>query len=242
MTVAAAIGVAWIVGRTASSDIQNKKESAVPQAGRPAWTWGAVAAFVLLAVMLTGYLADGLVLENFADGDGHLFTHDTLQGHNMGLSLWPAQGRLFPLGHQEFNLIRHVTHSAAGYHAMPMVQIVIICCILLFLDDELSIAASAMLVAVVLILPGIVISFTELPVPDRNFVFWLVLLLFFLKRFERSQATAWAVAAAVCAQVMIYYKETACLLLLGFAGGREFVLRCWRTDRFGFSFETEFGP
>lgn len=118
---------------------------------------------------------------------------------------------------------------------MPVVQIVIICCVLLFLDDELSITARAMLAAVVLILPGVVISFTELPVPDRNFVFWLITLLFFLKLFERSLSTKWAIAAAVSAQVMIYYKETAFLLLLGFATGR-LLLRCWRTDRFGLDF------
>ncbi len=235
MTVAVAIGVAWIVGRTTSSEAQKKTETPVPQPSQHTWNWSTVAALILLGLMLTGYVADALKLENFADGDGHLFTHDTLKGHNMGLSLWPEQGRFFPFGHQEFNLIRHLTSSAAGYHAMPVVQIVIICCVLLFLDDELSITARALLAAVVLILPGIVISFTELPVPDRNFVFWLVSLLFFLKLFERSLSLNGQSLPRSLLSSLIYYKETAFLLLLGFATGR-LLLRCWRTDRFGVGF------
>ena len=41
-----------------------------------------------------------------------------------------------------------------------------------------------------------------------------------VRRFEQTKSIAWAVAAVVCAQIMLYYKETAFLLLFGFAAGR----------------------
>jgi hypothetical protein len=44
---------------------------------------------------------------------------------------------------------------------------------------------------------------------------------------EHTQFTPWAVAEAVCAQITIYYKETAFLLVVGFAVGR-LILRCRR--------------
>jgi hypothetical protein len=46
-----------------------------------------------------------------------------------------------------------------------------------------------------------------------------------VKKFEQSGSIAWAVAATVSAQTMLYYKETAFLLLFGFAVGR-LILRC----------------
>src|SRR5262245_53247938 len=46
---------------------------------------------------------------------------------------------------------------------------------------------------------------------------------------KQTQSIAWAVAAAECAQIMLYYKEIASLLLLGFVVSR-LVLRCRNTD------------
>jgi len=46
-----------------------------------------------------------------------------------------------------------------------------------------------------------------------------------VRQFEQTRSIAWAVAAVVSAQIMIYYKETAFLLLLGFAIAR-LILRC----------------
>src|SRR5262249_56277596 len=64
---------------------------------------------------------------------------------------------------------------------------------------------------------------------EANGLLWIVCLALFVKRFEQTQSVAWAVAAAVCAQIMLYYKEVASLLLLGFVVSR-LVLRCRNTD------------
>jgi len=184
----------------------------------------------LLAVFLGSYIALTLAWEDFAYYDDSFFTLGPLKGHDIGRPIWREEGRFFPLGHQEFNLVRHFTDTITGYHVLPIAQLLIFACILLVLDDELSIATRATLVVFALLTPSILISFSGLMFPERNVLFFLACLVLSVRRFEQTQSTAWAVTAAVCAQIMIYYKETAFLLLLGFAAGR-LILRCRNEHR-----------
>jgi hypothetical protein len=85
--------------------------------------------------------------------------------------------------------------------------------------------ARAGLAVVALLTPSILTSFSGLIFPERNFLFFLGCLLLSVKYFEQTQSIAWAVAAVVSAQIMIYNQETAPVLLLGFATGR-LMLRC----------------
>ena len=179
----------------------------------------------LLTAFLASYIAMTLAWEDFAFYDDSWFTLFTLKGHSIGLAIWQQQGRFFPLGYKEFNLLRHFTDTITGYHVFPIAQLLIFACILLILDDELSIAARVALAILALLTPSILISFSGLLFWERSVLFFLACFLLSVKRFEQTQSTAWAVAAAVCAQIMIYYKETAFLLLLGFAAGR-LILRC----------------
>lgn len=196
-----------------------------------------VVALTLLAAFLGSYIAMILVWEDFAYYDDDLFTLVTLKGHDIWLFIWRNTGRFWPLADQEFNLIRHLTNTAVGYHMVPIAQLLILSFILIILDDELSITARAALAILALITPTILISYSGLTIAERNVVFLLACVVLFVVRFERSQSTAWAVAAAVCAQLMLYYKETVFLLLFGFAAGR-LILRCrnahhlrWDYDR-----------
>ena len=185
----------------------------------------AVTTVTLLTAFLASYIAMTLAWEDFAFYDDSWFTLFTLKGHSIGLAIWQQQGRFFPLGYKEFNLLRHFTDTITGYHVFPIAQLLIFACILLILDDELSIAARVALAILALLTPSILISFSGLLFWERSVIFFLACFLLSVKRFEQTQSTAWAVAAAVCAQIMIYYKVTAFLLLLGFAAGR-LILRC----------------
>lgn len=181
-------------------------------------------------MFLAGYVGVTLLWEDFTYYDNSMFTLYTLKGQSLAPPIWRNNGRFFPLGHQEFNVIRHFTETIAGYHVLPTVEILILSCILLFLDWQLSIIARAILAALVLVTPGVIVSFSSLIFTERNVVVWLVLLVFFVSRFEQTKTTAYAIAAVICAQFMVYYKETAFLLLMGFACGR-LILRAWSTDR-----------
>jgi hypothetical protein len=179
----------------------------------------------LLAVFLTSYSVMILVWEDFAYYDNSLFTLVTLKGHNIGAPIWQEEGRFWPLGFQEFNLLRHFTDKISGYHVLAIAQLFIFAVVFLLCDDELSLAARVSLAFIALLTPSILISFSGLIFPERNVLLLLACLVLSIKRFEKTQSTPWAVAAAVCAQIMIYYKETAFLLLFGFAAAR-LILRC----------------
>ncbi len=234
--VTAAICVARLVGQAATPMLREAEKASIIRKPRYVWSPGAVVALTLLALFLVCYIVLTLTWEDFAYQDNSMFTVGTLKGRDMGLAIWRHNGRYFPLGHQEFNLIHHFTGTVVGYHALPIIQLLALCGILLVLDEELSITARAGLTAFALLLPGIVISFGGLIYTERNVVLWLACLVLSIKRFEQTQAAAWAVSAVVCAQIMIYYKETAFLLLWGLAVGR-LVLRCWNADQAGWDYE-----
>jgi hypothetical protein len=224
ITPAAAISAAFAIGRVANG----KEKSPIiltpksqPLVGKPK----TIAALTLLAVFLGSYIAMTLAWEDFADIDNSAFTLFTLRGYPTETPIWSGQGRFFPLGLQEFNLVRYFTDTIYGYHFVPITQILILSCILLVLDDELSITVRAALAILALLTPSILTSFSGLIYPERNVLFFLACLVLSVKRFEQTQSIVWAVAAVVCGQIMIYYKETAFLLVLGFAAGR-LLLRC----------------
>ena len=77
-----------------------------------------------------------LVWEDFAYYDGSQLTLLTLKRHNFPPQMDPGTGRFWPLGLQEFNLIRHFTGTITGYHVLPIVQLLIFSWVLLILDDE----------------------------------------------------------------------------------------------------------
>ncbi|MGD0125998.1 MAG: hypothetical protein ABSF46_11590 [Terriglobia bacterium] len=237
LTGAATLIVAWLVSHTTSAPIPIAKPAADISTRRHYWTASAVAALSLLALFLVCYVGMTLKWEDFADYDESAFTLFALRGQNLSPPIWQDLGRFFPLGDQEFNLIRHFTHTVAGYHVFSVVQICILCCVLLALTDELSVTIRAALAAFALITPGVVYVFSGLYYPERNVVFWLACLALFVKYFERTKATAWAAAAAVSAQIMIYYKDTAFLLLAGFAASR-LILRCRNAEHPGWDFRT----
>jgi hypothetical protein len=223
ITAAAAICVAFAVGYAANPTHQKEKKGAfnLVLTWRRPDAYRASAAIALLTVFLGSYVTMSLVWEDFAYYDNSIFTLFTLKGHDYPIPIWRGEGRFFPLGHQEFNLVRHFTDTIAGYHVLPIAQLLIFFCILfLIFGDELSIAARGSLTILILVTPSILISFTGLILPERNILFFLACLFLLVKRFEQTKSVASAMAAVLCAQMMLYYKEPAFLLLLGFAGVR----------------------
>ena len=230
ITAAGVLLVIWVVPAN-----KNIPADSIPS-HRHDWSRVGILALIFLSVFLVCYIAGSLVWEDFTYYDNSHFTSATLVGHDIPVQIVPRIGRFWPLGHQEFNFIRHVTHSVTGYHVLHIVQLVVLCGILLVVDEELNISARAALITLVLITPSILISFSGLIYPEWNVVFFLLCLVWFVNRFEQTRSTAWAVAAVIPSQLMLYYKETAFLLLLGFAVGR-LLLRCWKGNQAGWDFE-----
>ena len=200
------------------------------------WSVSAIVTAVFLMLFLVLYIAGDLVWQDFTYYDNSLFTMGTLAGHNIPAFIWPSEGRFFPLCDQEYNLLRHLTHSVAGYFALRFAQIVLIALMLLFLDKELSVTKRTALVLLLLVTPSIFISFSGLIYPESNLVFSLLCFAVCIERFEWTHHRAWAVCAMISAQFMLYYKETVFLLILGFAGGR-LLLRCKLPERKGWDWK-----
>jgi hypothetical protein len=202
----------------------------------PQWSPATILAVVFLSLFLACYIKGMLFWEDFTYYDNSHFTNGTLAGHNIPRQILPEAGRFWPLGHQEFNVLRHFTSSVAGYHAFRIFQLVLLCGILLVFDEKLSFTVRVLLICLALITPGILISFTGLIYPEANVIFFFVCLAWFVKRFEETHSVVWAVAAIVSSQFLLYYKELAFLLLSGFAAGR-LLARCWQADRRGWDFK-----
>jgi hypothetical protein len=227
ITIAAVLCVAVAVGRVAAPTGQDARRhsSSLPLARRQAWALSSVAMSTLLVAFVASYIALIVAWDAFAYYDDSLFTLSTLKGHNIRLWILPESGRFMPLAFQEFNLARHFTDTIAGYHMLPIVQLLILCGILLVIDHELSIKARSAFVILALISPSILVSFINLLFSERSVLLFLACLVLSIKRFEQTQSAASAVSAMICAQLMVYSKETAFLLLLGLAVSR-LVLRC----------------
>jgi len=222
ITAAAIVVTVWVLRRQGTG-----RDSEVrPPANRHFSTSKTKLTLVLLLLFLGCYMAGSLVRENFTYYDNSLFTLGTLTGQNIPVFIWPQLGRFFPLCDQEYNVLRHVTHSVAGYHSLRLLEILLLSLMLLFLDNRLSIPARAVLIVVALIMPSIVISFTGLIYPEANLIFALACLVWCVKKFQDNLRTVWAIGAVISAQFILYYKETA-FLLISFFGMSRVILRCW---------------
>jgi hypothetical protein len=225
VTAAICLAVTLALVGAPKSQVSTIRPTNLSLTWRQVGTPRALAGLTLMAVFLGSYIAMTLAWEDFAYFDNSMFTQITLKGHNIFLAINPDTGRFQPLAGQEFNLIRHFTGSANGYQLLPIFQLLVFFSILMILDAELSISARAALAILALLTPSILISFGGLIFDERDVLFFLVCLMLCVKKFEQSGLIAWAVAATVSAQTMLYYKETAFLLLLGFAVGRLILRR-----------------
>jgi hypothetical protein len=228
-TVAGAMLVVWIIPKRSVSP-----DPTTPRA-KHNWSRSAMFAVAFLTILLTCYIVGSLVWEDFAYYDNSMFTMQTLIGHDINPGIWPDQGRFFPFGHQEYNVLRHLTSSVLGYHSFRILVLVLLAGILLVLDNEISIPQRVALLTLLLLTPSIITSFWGLIYPESNAVFWIACLAWSVKRFEHARSIAWAVAAMISTQFALYYKETVPLLLVAFTVGR-LLLRCWKAPQGGWDF------
>lgn len=235
ITALGVVIVLWVIPK--QSDFPRK--SSQPQ--DKTWSRSAIIAAAFLGMFLALYIAGDLEGAEFTYYDNSLFTLGTLAGHNIPVFIWPSEGRFFPLCDQEYNLLRHVTNSAGGYHALRVVQLVLLSLMLLFLDVKLSVRGRVALILLVLVTPSILISFGGLIYPESNLVFALVCFAWCIERFEQTHARIWAACALISAQFMLYYKETVFLLILAFVVGR-FLFRCWMAKPPGWDWKRIRGP
>jgi hypothetical protein len=192
-------------------------------------------ALVALAALLILYVAGSLVWEDFTYYDNSHFTNETLIGHDVALQVSAVAGRFWPLGYQEFSIVRHITTSPFGYHVIRIAELLLVCGVIVVLDKELRIRERVSLLLLLLITPSIVIIFSGLIYSEANVIASFVCLIWCVARFQETGRKEWAIGAVLFAQIMLYYKETAFVLVGGFAIG-HLLCSCRRRDAGGWDF------
>jgi hypothetical protein len=217
LTAAVVICTGWVF-RSSTIPVLRKQKG--PREVQFPWRRSTVICLALLSLFLGAYVAMILIGEDFAMYDNSQFTAFSLRGVNLPIRFSPQEGRFWPLGLQEFNLIGHVTKTIAGYQAFPIMELALLAFALLNLDKQLRISSRVALTILALIAPGVVASFTGLIYSERNVLVLLVCLALFVQLFEQTHYRRYAVAAVVSAQLMLYLKEPVFLMLLGFSAAR----------------------
>ena len=174
----------------------------------------------IFTIFLGFYIFLIIYKEDFAFYDESQYILSTLRGVNYSKPIWLSEGRFWPLGHQEFNIIRFFTQSPIGYHLFPILQLLIVVAALFIFLIEFPVWFRILLITIVTIAPSFVMSFFGLVIPERNIIFFLVILLICFKYFIKTRSRLYFCGALIAAQFLLYYKEPVFLLVGGFAGTR----------------------
>ena len=221
ITVSASLGICLILRRlpAAGQGRVNSFESAGSRR---------IMALAFLAAVLSCYSAMSMVWEDFTYYDNSHFTNGTLIGRSISLQISPEGGRFWPLGHQEFNVVRYFTNSVMGYHLVRLFELLAVCGIVVGLLRAVVVEKRVALILVLLVTPSIVTCFNGLIYPEANVILWLACFLFAIDRFEREESLGWAFGTVIAAEFLLYYKETVFLFLLGFSFAR--IIMRWQRD------------
>ncbi len=169
---------------------------------------------------LSFYIYLILYNEDFAYYDESQYLLTTLRGRNFPAPIWISQGRFWPLGHQEFNLIRVLTQAPVGYHIFPILQLLIVVATLFIFLIDFPVWFRISLITIITLTPSFVISFFGLVYPERNIIFWLIILLVCFQYFLKTRCRLYFCGTLIAAQFALFYKEPIFLLIGGFAGNR----------------------
>jgi len=184
------------------------------------------ASAILLAVFVCCFLFLIFYREDFACFDCDQLMDYSLVGRRFRMPMWPQEGRFFPLGLQEFNVLGHLSRTPAAYHSIAAVQLVMLAGILFAVLKECAVAWRALLVAAVILTPSVVIPFTGLIYPERNVLFWLAILVLCLQRASSPRTSLYFIGCFVATHFLLYYKEPLVVLVVGYA-----LARIWMDSR-----------
>ncbi|CAH6921182.1 conserved membrane hypothetical protein [Vibrio chagasii] len=122
-------------------------------------------------------------------------------------------GRFFPLGHQEFNIVTLDDFGFVGLFSIPFIQSVIAIFIIYKIIPLRSVGIRTLLI-VAIFLSSLSISFSNLIIPERNQIFFILLFLYFSFNSKES----WKIKLGLLfASISLYYKEPTFLIYLSFS-------------------------
>lgn len=173
------------------------------------------------AAMFLAFLALYLILifykEDFAYYDEDILTDFSVRGGNFLPPVWSALGRFYPLADQEFNLLKFVTRSPAGYHALVALQLLVFVAVLFVILRAFQVRYRVLVVVTAMVAPSFLIPFTGFVYSERNVLFLLAVMLLCLQAYSRTKARIYFVGCLVAVHFALYYKETVVLFVVAYA-------------------------
>ena len=173
-------------------------------------------AAIVFLLFASAYVAMLLYRVDFNTFDSDEITEYSVQGIAFGPPIWPHMGRFFPLMFGEFDLLRFITRSPAGFHSFVATQLLVLLFVVFLAFDDFQIRFRVPVLIAVMLVPGIVIIFTGLVFPERNILFWFAILVLCLHRYSRTQAPAYLIGCLVATQFALYYKEPIVVFVVAF--------------------------
>ena len=176
---------------------------------RSKWQIGSADGLAAIVFLLfaSAYAAMLLYKVDFNTFDSDELTEYSVRGIAFGPPIWPHMGRFFPLMFCEFDVLRFITRSAAGYHSFVVAQLLVLLLVVFLTFDDFQIRFRVPVLIAIMMVPGVAIIFTGLVFPERNILFWFAILALCLHRYSRTQAPAYFIGSLVATQFALYYKE-----------------------------------
>ena len=167
----------------------------------------------LLPPLILSILVLPFVQWGFSDDD--VFIQHYLVGQPYPFPMG-SDGRFFPLGHQEWRLLPRMT-QAWMFHGTALIEYSIFCFAVWTLIAKRPNIKGLSAFIFVVTLPPIVISFSNIILPERNQLTAVALWFLFYNIWKNTRKISFGLLALFFANLGLYYKEPTCLFLGGFA-------------------------
>ena len=178
---------------------------------------------ILFVLFFAVYIFAIFYKEDFAYYDDDMLTDFSLRGRPFPPPVWGGLGRFYPLADQEFNLLEHITRSPIGYHLLVVVELTVLICLMFFVLRKLAVKYRFLTMAAAMLAPSFLIPFMGFVYPERNVLFWLLVLLLCEQKIRTGSSRFYFVGCLIATQFALYYKETVILFIVGYALASLFV-------------------
>lgn len=145
-------------------------------------------------------------------------------GRDFAIKATPRTGeRFYPLAGAEFNIINDFTNTPTGYHAYPVLQLIILILGLFYFLRDFQIWFRLSTIMLIVTNPSFVISFFGLVYPERNLIFWIFIFILSFQSFTLKKSPWFFGGTLISAQIILYTKEPIFLMIGTFATSRLIV-------------------